>query len=760
LAACIKLLNGTPTPTLDGTPTFAGFMWTTTPTADGWEQAPIARLYADAGIHLYAFDIGAGGPTPEWCGPGSGRTSPYDLTTVEARLGRILDVDPEARFHFRVYLEMRQQWWYELYPDEREVDSEGTPLTQSFASTVWREQAQEFLRRYIAHLESIGLSDRAFAYQTGAGHTGEWVKGLTSMRSPCGDYSAPMRRHFRAWLRGQYADDGALRAAWGDPDVSLETAEVPSAAEQLSAPPASTRCRSHHCFRDPAREGKVIDYYRCLADLCADLVIGFNRTVKEATAGRSLTGAFFGYLMELAWNAGFFAEGPDSPYSTYQRSGHLGLGKVLRSPYVDFIVSPYSYGFRGIGGHGAPMPPIDSLRLHGKLYIYEDDTRTHLAPADAGFGRAASLPDSEAILKRNMAEVLTRGMGIWWLAGRSHVDPLREPAFEPLLKRFQELGAFALRLDRTPCAEIAVLVDDESLLYCSVRNDLDVPLIFQQRLWGLPRLGAPIDTYLLQDLIEGRLPPFKLYVFLNTFRLDGARREALARQVRRDGRVALWIYAPGYIRDAPGLEHMADLTGFRFGMGEHAWGPTIHITDYQHPITQGLSQDLSWGTNSRLAPLFHLEDQGAHVLGEVVYSQGRCKPGFGVREFADWTSIYAAAPNLPASVLRGIARYAGAHLYGEAGDVLYAIPQLLGVHTVAGGERTFALPRQVEVVYDLYERRQVAQGVDRFRVTLPPRSTVLYYTGTRDLLAGLDGLGRQPPGPYARHPESKEDRQR
>jgi hypothetical protein len=745
LAACIKLLNGTPTPTLDGTPTFAGFMWTTTPTADGWEQAPIARLYADAGIHLYAFDIGAGGPTPEWCGPGSGRTSPYDLTTVEARLGRILDVDPEARFHFRVYLEMRQQWWYELYPDEREVDSEGTPLTQSFASTVWREQAQEFLRRYIAHLESIGLSDRAFAYQTGAGHTGEWVKGLTSMRSPCGDYSAPMRRHFRAWLRGQYADDGALRAAWGDPDVSLETAEVPSAAEQLSAPPASTRCRSHHCFRDPAREGKVIDYYRCLADLCADLVIGFNRTVKEATAGRSLTGAFFGYLMELAWNAGFFAEGPDSPYSTYQRSGHLGLGKVLRSPYVDFIVSPYSYGFRGIGGHGAPMPPIDSLRLHGKLYIYEDDTRTHLAPADAGFGRAASLPDSEAILKRNMAEVLTRGMGIWWLAGPSHIDPAQEPAFRPLLKRFQELGAWATTLERAPGAEIAVLVDDESLLCQRVRNDLDVPLIFQQRLWGLPRLGAPVDTYLLQDLVEGRLPPYKLYVFLNAFWLDRARRQAVAQQVRRDGQVALWIYAPGYLEDAPGLEHMSDLTGFRFGMGKHAWGPLIHITDYEHEITRGLTQDLFWGTNSRLAPLFHLEDPDARALGEVVYSQGRCKPGFAVKEYADWSSIYAAAPNLPAPVLRGIARYAGVHLYSDKGDVLYATAprggaQLLGVHTVAGGARTFVLPGQVEVVYDLFARQVVAQDAARIDVTLPPRSTALYYAGRQEFLAKLDGL--------------------
>ena len=74
MTASIRQHNGTPTPFLDGVPVFAGYMWTRTPRPDGWEHAPLARLYADAGIHLYAFDVGAGGPRPEWCGPGPGRT--------------------------------------------------------------------------------------------------------------------------------------------------------------------------------------------------------------------------------------------------------------------------------------------------------------------------------------------------------------------------------------------------------------------------------------------------------------------------------------------------------------------------------------------------------------------------------------------------------------------------------------------------------------------------------------------------------------
>jgi hypothetical protein len=539
-----------------------------------------------------------------------------------------------------------------------------------------------------------------------------------------------MRRHFQAWLRTQYGGEvEALQAAWEDRTAAFDTATVPSAAAQLST--------TRFLFRDPRREQPVIDYYRSLADLCADLLIDFHRTVKEATGGKALAGAFYGYLLELAWNMAFFGEGAESGFSTTQRCGHLGLARVLRSPYTDFIVSPYSYGFRGIGGHGCAMPPSESMRVHGKLYLFEEDSRTCLNPPDAGYGRVATLSDSIAVLRRNFAEVLTRGQGIWWLGNlppHPHIDPENEPAFRPILAQFHRIGTFGLHLDRTPAAEIAVLLDDESFFYETVRNDLDLPLIFQQRLWGLPRIGAPADYYLLQDLLEGRLPAYKLYIFLNAFRLDKRRRRALHREIRQDGRVAVWIYAPGYIDQEPATEHMTELTGFRFGLGEHPWGPLMHITDFTHPATRDLPQDLSWGTNSLLGPVFHLDDPDARILGEVVYSQGRCLPGMGVKSFPEWTSVYVAAPNLPAPVLRGLARFAGVHLYSEAGDVLYATPQLLSVHSVSGGERTFALPHRVEAVYDLFENRWTAHHTDRFTVTLPPRSTALYYTGSAALL--------------------------
>jgi hypothetical protein len=252
-------------------------------------------------------------------------------------------------------------------------------------------------------------------------------------------------------------------------------------------------------------------------------------------------------------------------------------------------------------------------------------------------------------------------------------------------------------------------------------------------------MGTPFDTYLLNDFIEARPKPYKLLVFLNPFRLDADRRRALADRLERGGSTALWIYAPGYIKDDGSPAHMEELTGIHFGLGEQPWGPLVHITDFTHPITAGLAQDLVWGTNAKLAPLFYVDDPAARILGQVVYSQGDCKPGFALKSFPEWTSVYSAAPNLPAPVLRGVARFAGAHIYNDAGDVLYATPELLGVHTVSGGRRTFRLRRPVEIAYDLFERRAVAREVAEFTVELSPSSTSLFYTGPA---AVLEKLGR------------------
>ena len=135
-----------------------------------------------------AFDVGKG---VEWVGPGPGRPGDFDFSTVKARFGRVIETDPAALFHLRIYLETgHDDWWEKAHPGECEVLSDGRRNGMSFASRVWLDEAKRFLRAYIGHFKEIGLFDRIIAYQVGAGHTGEWVKGESSMYKLCGDYSA------------------------------------------------------------------------------------------------------------------------------------------------------------------------------------------------------------------------------------------------------------------------------------------------------------------------------------------------------------------------------------------------------------------------------------------------------------------------------------------------------------------------------------------------------------------------------------------
>ena len=749
MKAQLKQYHGTPTVFLDDKPAFfgchlVGYMLPESMNA----HQPIAQKYSEAGVHIYSVDT----LTHEWVGPRADDPNPYDFSLVLPRLQSYIDVDPEALFLLRMGFETRwapENWWNEMYPDEVEILSDGAKWGQSFASGLWKAQVNDLLEKFIAHLRSTGLFERVVAFQVGAGSSGEWIKDMSCMLQETMDYSAPMQRHFRGWLRERYQNDtAALQAAWADQSVTFETAEVPSHDEQ-------SETTTKHSFRDPQRERKTIDFYTCFAELCADDLLEFCRTVRRITKNEKLVGGFFGYVMELAWNMGFFADSGTlaaSEVSTLQRSGHLGLHKVLHSPDIDFLVSPYGYAFRGLGGDGLPMQPAESLRVHGKMYFMEEDTLMH-NNFDPG-GRNQSIENSIAVYQRNFAQAITHAHAVTWFETADlHEDDSLVEERKWWIRRFQELGTWGLQLDRKPAADTAVFLDDESFFYESNTNNVDLPLIWRQRVVGLNRFGAPHDMYLLDDLLTGELPAYKLYVFLNPFHLDNHRREVLKKILRRDGRVALWLYAPGFLNSQAGsgegslpamhIDYMTDLTGLRFGQGNGPWGPLMHVTNFNHPITQGLPQDWFWGSTNPIGPLFHLEDPEATTLGQVVYSLGRCKPGFGVKTFqgdepaGSWSSVYLAAPDLPAPVLRGIARFAGVHLYNEDGDVLYATPELLSVHSVAGGKRTFHLPKPVEVVYDLFNKQVLAKQVRIFEVELPPRSTALFFTGRKRLLEGI-----------------------
>jgi len=529
---------------------------------------------------------------------------------------------------------------------------------------------------------------------------------------------------FGEWLRGKYGDVEVLCEAWSDPHVDFDQDLVPSPAEQGDT--------DLFLFKDPRRRRKAIDHSQFVSHLVASDIDYLCGVAKEACHREHLAGIFYGYLQEIVWNNGFFGQrlaGADVAHSAAARSGHSGLKEVLASPNVDFVSSPYSYGFRWLGGEGGFMSPEASVRRAGKLWISEEDMRTHLWPADSFYGQARNTRETVEILKRQFANILCHSAGAWWCDwGKATGGVYAEREIMETFRRSLELGEHHLSLpDCSSAAEVAIVIDAENWFYRSTLSNFDIPN-WRNRHWGIARMGTPVDAILLSDLLEGVAQDYKFYFFMNAFHFSPSEREAIKSLLRRDGKVALWLYAPGFVGDDLSVDHSNDLTGINLRAVERQWGANIYLSNFEHPITCNLPTSTFWGTDMRLGPLFIVDDPKVATLGTVVINQGRCEPGFVIREESDWASVYSAAPNIPPGVLREVARYASVHIYSESEDVLYADRNYVAIHTVRAALKTIRLPHRADV-WEVYSNRQTGRECTEFQDWMEAGSTHLYYCG-------------------------------
>jgi hypothetical protein len=723
----IKDYHGTPTLFMDGQPSFGAIYLSNVSLVDPSDPNNAeARLqeFRDAGFHFYSVSIEGCISFDRAYDPETGEFPERTFTPLDT-LRRYAGIVPQAKFLLRVGTEPRgeESAWIKQHPQECEVlesRAKGIYATPSYASQVWIRDASRFLRALIGYIYAKGLDRCILGYLICGGDSAEWVK-VGPMEDWAGDYAPPMQEAFRQWLRERYGDVQTLREAWGDPDVDFEMDLVPSPEEQGDA--------DLFLFKDPRRRRRAIDHFLCLSHIVASDIDTLCGVAKQACRREHLAGVFYGYLQEMVWNNGFFGQrlpDADVAHSAAARSGHAGLKEVLASPNVDFLSSPYSYGFRGVGGEGGFMSLQASVRRAGKLWISEEDMRSHLNPPDSYYGQTYTVRETCEVLKRQFVNVILHSEGAWWCDwGKS-----AEPEVMEVFRRSLEVGRHHLTLpDRSSAAEVAIVIDAESSFYRSTLNNFDIPN-WRNRAWGIARMGAPVDFLLLSDLLEGRAKEYKLYFFMNAFHATAAERETIKTVVRRDGKVALWLYAPGFVEEDLSVEHCYDLTGIRLRVTNRQWGANVYISNFDHPITRNLPTSTFWGTDMRLGPLFTVQDPDVITLGTVVINQGRCEPGFVLREAPgrEWASLYSAAPNLPPGVLREVARYAQVHIFSESEDVLYADHNYVALHTVRGEVKTIHLPRRAGV-WEVYSNRQVGHDCTTFQDAMEAGTTHLYYYG-------------------------------
>lgn len=598
-----------------------------------WPDTETMQDFSDAGVKVHCLfpantlcSVGVPYSTypPVWLG-----INRYDFDSLDRHIAQIREANPGARLICMIDLNT-PDWWVRLYGRQSGICDSFYELGRVLATERWRADTKAYLEAFLAHVESAN-SDCVIAYILACGCTTEWQD------CSWGEESASRRAAWRKWMTDQ-----------GKPDP-------------IDIPPASVREHlSHGLFRDPVDDALAIDYWKFCHWLNADAIEFFAKATHDAVKRPVAVGVYYGYVME---------HGP----GRLLYEGHLDYDRLFRSNYVDFYLAPGSYNDRQIGGGSGFMQCLASIRHHGKGYVLEIDHRTPTANSELAKGvvvpgHQSGFPDTKSTiagLRREFCMCLTSGTSMWWFDmfggwydGEGVMEAIAQ--MRPLWERLAAPG-------QAPAAEVALVVDAESLYYLDGRNGFLTQLLSAQRA-GLARMGAPYDIVSFADIGEMDLSNYKLVIMPDLFVVDVARKALLAEKVLRDGRTVVWVHGPGIITDG------------------------------------------------------HYDPANVEALCGIPFESAELT----TRTMDGWTSVLSPKPNLPAATLRTLAANAGVHLYVDTEEPVYATDRLIAIHSLPGGERTIHLRNACSRVTELFSGRVVAENASEFTDTLQAPDTVLY----------------------------------
>ena len=329
------------------------------------------------------------------------------------------------------------------------------------------------------------------------------------------------------------------------------------------------------------------------------------------------------------------------------------------------------------------------------------------------WGKPNTIAEDLLQQEKELAHAITTGSANWWFdVGSIRYD---DPAIMTRIAGLVETASEAVALDRSPVDEIALVVDERSLCYLRTGHPLGTHLLLAQ-LPALHRIGAPVGHYLAADV--NRIGDRKLFLLPTSFAPTPKDRAAID-ALKCDDHVLVFLGYPGLYRDGVVDENaMADFTGIRLRLSREGTQLRVRLAG-EHPLIAGLA-DADFGVGDA-APYCYADDSEATVLGKLANGQ----PGLVVKEFDNWTTVYSSAPMLPTKLLRNIAQAAGAHLYIDTPDVVWAAREMLAVCVKEPGQREIRLPRTA-TVKNLYTGAVVGEGIKRFTVDFDDRATWLF----------------------------------
>ncbi len=660
---------------------------------------------------------------------------PFDL---DEQARHVLAGDPEAYLMVRFGVDPPHSWT-ERHADQLFVSANGTPgQVPSLASATFADQAEAVSAAVVAYCESRPWAHRVLGYANFGVREGTHAPLCEGYLY---DYGPAMLARWRQFLHARYTTDEALQQAYGDPH--LTRAEAPVPRDPLRGPVPEVQQMPY--WQGAATNQPLRDYLELQRELFLSFLRRLGAAMRGAAPRRVLCLHDALKQTMLGWSNWGFFDYPGAGQGTswglaypeyLTGSGSWGVAEVLEAPGFDGLITPHDYHARGVGGVYEPEGIADSVALRGRLFYAEMDTRTYANPTNE-IGLARDDREYAAITWRNLATGWTRGWNSYWMEfGGGWFDT---PGIQELFDRQVAAIGESLTWAHQTVPGIAMVIDDRAVLETNgAGNYLNEAITWEWKL-GLARCGVPFRIYLLDDLEREDFPPHRVFYFPNLFRADQARWERVADKVLADGRVVVWGPGSGITDGAAvGAESARRLTGFGFEVIAANAARRVLLSRFDHPITAGLPADSQYGGPLAYGPVLLPRDctelglawtkGGFNHVGLGLREAGRGAAGSpvpGGRGPGDYAALFTAACGLPASLWRGIARYAGAHVYCESNDILLADTSIVALHSLQGGPKSIALPH-AHRVWDIIANREHAPGTSLIEFDLVPPETRVF----------------------------------
>jgi hypothetical protein len=550
----------------------------------------------------------------------------------------------------------------------------------------------------------MGFNDSDFAH---------WIHPSTGSTKDLDDYSRAALFSWRNWLKEKYKSCTIkLNNSWGSNGVNYKNVTLPLPEERRTSSEVSAPWLLGKKYQ------KLIDFNEFYGSAPSRFVERIVTNFRKRCGNERLVMLHNGNSMH-GWQ------------------GYTGFGLISTVPGINAIAATADYAVRLPGYTGGTDSFPASLRLQNKLFMHEFDYRTYHMPTkfenfDFVIGRMQSSEDFNAVMLRETSNVLAQGQGMYCF------DMLGSwYGSDKIMKSVKEANKLFMMLKekrQAPIADVAFFLSEKSINHLAYTKEAQRFLmrITRRHRPQWDSSGVPYHLYLQRDLINYKLPKYKVYIFLMPQNISNEELEIIE-NLKKNDNTLVFLHSAGICNEPSNMEEIIKrITGMNVDKLEHTALAGVWAKS-ENALLHGLQ-----GRFGDIPIKWLFCDRESRGLGFVIndsdasplsfYRDHPKKVSGAVKQFKSWRSIYLTVPWLDAQFINNIAKIAGAWRAAEnPGDAVFANQYMIGIHAATGGVKTL-YPKYRSDIFDAITGKVIARDITSFKVNIPFGQTKIFET--------------------------------